>query len=447
MSGQLVISVQKGRNLLPCDTNGLSDPFVTVSLGNHIVQTKVQNSTLTPTWNETFAFHTPHEEVTITVEVRDKDLVSASDFMGKCELTFGENTMYGTVGEGWIALQGRNQKDYQMARTRNGVHCFGEVYVQWWFSFSPFGKLFLPGNMTGKDSDAAYHVVEEQKPTFEMDAMKEGINRFFNAVYYLCVPYWWAMSHFMWDNVVESGASLFVILILYWYGRLHILLPLTMSLSMITTYYRFYRYGPDGPPLTAARPYSMSETVDWYKDTLHMVQIYCGWFSDIFDNVNDIFYWYKPATSKTLFTITSSIVGLYAVGLMPSASFLGCIILVYLFTLYPLAYYFPVFYAKITRSEVVEDIEDLKDGEEGSQQGSPDTPRNTPPISSPASPLHPKGSHFNAPGQEKLIEFTDVPSSHYCPQPEWRDKKIVEKCYSCKSSFGVMLQRKHCRCY
>jgi len=429
--GQLILTIHRARNLLPCDINGLSDPFVTITFGTQTAKTTTKDATLTPTWGETFAFHTTKETASVTLEVYDSDMMKNlalgmmknADFMGHCTLSFG-SSLFDDIGEGWVSLQGKTQMDYQNAREKNGVHCFGEIYLQWWFSYSQHGRLLMPGGMGWTNKGLVG--LEEDKPVFEMDTMKEGINRASNALYYLCVPYWWLMSHFCWENVVESAVYLSFIVWLFWIDKLHILLPFTLACCMVTNYYRFYRYGPDGAP-TNDRPYSTLETIDWYKDTLHKVQINCGYFSDLFDTVNDILYWYKPETTQYLFYGSLTVVSLYAIGAFPSVRVVSFLTLLYLFTLYPLAYYFPVAYAKLMRGERIE-----PESISTEPSPAPDTPKNG--LPTPFRESHGKG----------LIEFTNLPSDP--PTVSWKEKMKVDKCFGCHAVFSLLLTRKHCRC-
>ena len=54
-----VSSHLQGKNLAACDANGLSDPYVRITLlpdKKHRLETKIKRRTLNPKWNETFYF-------------------------------------------------------------------------------------------------------------------------------------------------------------------------------------------------------------------------------------------------------------------------------------------------------------------------------------------------------------------------------------------------------
>ena len=53
------ILISQGKDLAAKDTNGLSDPYVRVTLlpdKKHRLDTKIKRRTLNPRWNETFYF-------------------------------------------------------------------------------------------------------------------------------------------------------------------------------------------------------------------------------------------------------------------------------------------------------------------------------------------------------------------------------------------------------
>lgn len=87
--GTLTVVVIRCSNLLAADSNGKSDPFVTLLLsGSEKVQTRVLNKTLDPVFNEKFEMQVEAESAAkdgrleLVITAIDKDTVAADDFLG-----------------------------------------------------------------------------------------------------------------------------------------------------------------------------------------------------------------------------------------------------------------------------------------------------------------------------------------------------------------------------
>ncbi|XP_058644848.1 multiple C2 and transmembrane domain-containing protein 1 isoform X4 [Onychostoma macrolepis] len=84
-----IVSVRliEGRNLIPMDQNGLSDPYVKFKLGPQKYKSKTIPKTLNPQWREQFDLHLYDEEGGILeISVWDKDIGRRDDFIGQCQL-------------------------------------------------------------------------------------------------------------------------------------------------------------------------------------------------------------------------------------------------------------------------------------------------------------------------------------------------------------------------
>eukprot|EP01124_Arcella_intermedia_P009742 TRINITY_DN1635_c0_g1_i2.p1 TRINITY_DN1635_c0_g1~~TRINITY_DN1635_c0_g1_i2.p1 ORF type:complete len:1186 (+),score=442.50 TRINITY_DN1635_c0_g1_i2:50-3607(+) len=82
----LIITAVSGKNLAAKDDNGLSDPFMKITLRGKTQQTKVVEETLNPEWNETFEFQVASEKDQLKFMVWDYDIGTIPDFLGEGSL-------------------------------------------------------------------------------------------------------------------------------------------------------------------------------------------------------------------------------------------------------------------------------------------------------------------------------------------------------------------------
>ncbi|KAM3874223.1 multiple C2 and transmembrane domain-containing protein 1 [Diretmus argenteus] len=85
--GIVSIALIEGRDLIPMDANGLSDPYVKFKLGHQKYKSKTMPKTLSPQWREQFDLHL-YEETggELEISVWDKDTGRRDDFIGSCQL-------------------------------------------------------------------------------------------------------------------------------------------------------------------------------------------------------------------------------------------------------------------------------------------------------------------------------------------------------------------------
>jgi hypothetical protein len=84
-SGTLSVCVVSAKQLRAADSNGLSDPYAKLRIGEQTNSTSVVDKNLNPTWDESFEFFIPDLSSTdlLTITVFDKDTYSSDDFLGQ----------------------------------------------------------------------------------------------------------------------------------------------------------------------------------------------------------------------------------------------------------------------------------------------------------------------------------------------------------------------------
>ena len=86
----LSVRVVEGRDLMPMDITGKSDPYVVMQLGKETFKTKYIAQTLNPVWNEIFTFDVETGREFLDIKVYDFDEFGSDDFCGKFSLDLND---------------------------------------------------------------------------------------------------------------------------------------------------------------------------------------------------------------------------------------------------------------------------------------------------------------------------------------------------------------------
>jgi hypothetical protein len=105
--GLVLVTLCSCDGLLAADSNGLSDPRVHMALGQTTHTSRVIPKTLAPVWGDVFRFAVsakdPLEQLRLSLDVEDKDMLGSSDALGSIELDMGA-----LLGQRWgVAVHDR----------------------------------------------------------------------------------------------------------------------------------------------------------------------------------------------------------------------------------------------------------------------------------------------------------------------------------------------------
>lgn len=104
VTGMLQVDVVQAKDLPARDSNGTSDPYITVRLNKQKAKTSVRACTLTPVWEHRMIFRVRSTNEKIVIKVFDHDNLSWSDdFLGTAEVDV-EEFLDGELHNKWVKL-------------------------------------------------------------------------------------------------------------------------------------------------------------------------------------------------------------------------------------------------------------------------------------------------------------------------------------------------------
>lgn len=101
----LQVRVIEGRDLMPMDMTGKSDPYVVLQLGKETFKTRYIAQDLNPVWNEVFTFDVLTGQEQLNVQVFDYDEFGSDDFCGKCVLQLDDGLRDQGQHDTWYTLE------------------------------------------------------------------------------------------------------------------------------------------------------------------------------------------------------------------------------------------------------------------------------------------------------------------------------------------------------
>eukprot|EP00760_Papus_ankaliazontas_P012835 PhM_4_TR15582/c0_g1_i1/m.80956 len=131
--GFISIEIQRGRDLVPRDVTGRSDPFCTIHVGHRVFTTPTRMQTLNPVWGPDCVYKCPDVPANgvVHIEVFDWDVTGDAEFMGS--VTIDAASM--TSAACWYPLGIRRLKGTVTEEDRalwlQHKCSLGEIYVKW----------------------------------------------------------------------------------------------------------------------------------------------------------------------------------------------------------------------------------------------------------------------------------------------------------------------------
>eukprot|EP00760_Papus_ankaliazontas_P029916 PhM_4_TR4528/c0_g1_i1/m.71952 len=394
MSGWVVINILRGRNF--SGTLGV-DPFVDVYVdGDKVGSTQTAHKSTTPIWNTRFVVPIYREHGSIRLEVYDAEVTTRHVFLGAVTIDPNANgdadtawfpvvkqkkpppppqssssSSFFRIGNGSGGGNSSAATDSDVAGSGAAVTLVtnGELRFSYNRSYSAIGCYYAP--------PPPYSLKSPDVPPFDFGDCKKQITRVSNHLYYACVPYWWLSERWMWSRPIESFVLMFCLTIGLYKGYFLAIVCFGMACYLAVNYVRRAEeqhsqklgFRERARCLGEAEqhqkqwsypdPFAVFHAFDNVQKQLLTVQIYTNWIGDLYDYYSEILLWQRPKTSKQVLTFFAAWTVLGWFELWPNIGTVLALINLYLFTLYPLYFYYPYLYTHITSLAFVSSLRTL----------------------------------------------------------------------------------------
>jgi hypothetical protein len=158
--GILELNIMRGKDLVPMDSNGFSDPFCEVRIGDERkFTTSVKKKTLNPVWDEWVTMQLPKPHETLDIIMWDRDPFFKKDFLGSLSFNLEDLKKHSLnlQNDGWFQLQrirsGYIQLHFKVISEEAAQEAEGQ-----WCSESTDSGLPHSTNSSPRDADLQEHL-------------------------------------------------------------------------------------------------------------------------------------------------------------------------------------------------------------------------------------------------------------------------------------------------
>ncbi|GBG72455.1 hypothetical protein CBR_g12029 [Chara braunii] len=185
MGMKLRLCVVEARNLFPKDSNGLSDPYVRIVVGEQKTKSTVIYETLNPAWHEEFIFAVEDISEVLHLSIWDEDYMT-DDFLGQVDIPLSDVVKADgqVLPPTWYPLQKRKSTSKISGEIRLGMSLLGKLDVanganigKQTGSVSPFSWRSISSHGSTGSSGSAEAQEEKENGSSSHTSLRERLSR------------------------------------------------------------------------------------------------------------------------------------------------------------------------------------------------------------------------------------------------------------------------------